>query len=212
MIAKGRFVRGNATQSAAHLQAHLKYIEYRSRELDETREDRSLFSKDNDHVERQEALDDVMEHTSNSVHYHKIVLSPADDEPIENWREWTRDVMSDLEDMQGKELHWYAVSHQNTEHPHIHVVLAGAGEDPETGEQEPVKLFQEDYQLLRESGIEHSERGFFFQLETDLEEFHQQDSLARNDVARDFVESFEEQQLARPEEDEPAIDRGAFEL
>jgi hypothetical protein len=83
------------------------------------------------------------------VHYHKIVLSPADDEPIENWREWTRDVMSDLEEMQGKELHWYAVSHQNTEHPHIHVVLAGAGEDPETGEQEPVKLYQEDYQRLR---------------------------------------------------------------
>ena len=210
MIAKGRFVRGNAAQSAAHLQAHLKYIEYRSRELDETREDRSLFSKDNDHVERQEALDDVMEHTSNSVHYHKIVLSPADDEPIEDWREWTRDVMSDLEDMQGKELHWYAVSHQNTDHPHIHVVLAGAGEDSEIGEQGPVKLYQEDYQLLRESGTEHSEHAFLLQLETELEELHQQDNLVRNEVVRNLVDSLEGQQIARPEEDEPVIDRGEF--
>ena len=204
-------MRGNATQSAAHLQAHFRYIEYRSRELDETREDRSLFSKDHDHVERQEALDDVLEHTSNSVHYHKIVLSPADDEPIEDWRSWTRDVMSDLEDRLGMELHWYAVSHQNTDHPHVHVVLAGAGEDHETGELEPVKLYQDDYQLLRESGREHNEHAFFFQLENELEELHQQDSLARNDGVRDFVESFEEQHFARPEEDEPVFDQGAFE-
>jgi len=210
MIARGRFVRGNAAHSAAHLNAHLRYVEHRSREVNETREDRYLFSKDNDHVERQEAQDDVMNHTNASVHYHKIVLSPADDEPIEDWREWTREVMSDLEDAQGKELHWYAVYHQNTDHPHVHVVLAGEGEDRETGEQEPVRLYKEDYQLLRESGREHSEHEYYYQLEKELEELHQQDGLARNEVVHDIVEPLEEQHLARSEEDESGIDRGAY--
>ncbi len=210
MIARGRFVRGHTATTAAHLGGHLKYIEHRSREVDEAREDRYLFSKDSDHVKRTEALEDVMEHTSSSVHYHKIVLSPASDEPIEDWHEWTREVMSDLEEAQGKDMHWYAVYHQNTDHPHVHVVLAGAGEDWGTGEQEPVKLYQEDYQLLRESGREHSDHEFYYQLETELEELHQQDGLARNDVVRDIVEPFEKQHLARPEEDEPGIDRGAY--
>ena len=38
--------------------------------------------------------------------------------------------MADLEDEQGKEMHWYAVHHSNTEHEHVHVVVAGAGRRP----------------------------------------------------------------------------------
>ncbi len=77
-------------------------------------------------MDRRDAVDDVMEHTSSSVSYHKIVLSPGEDEPVQDWQEWTREVMVDLEEQQGKDLHWYAVHHSNTEHEHVHVVLAGA--------------------------------------------------------------------------------------
>jgi type IV secretory pathway VirD2 relaxase len=129
MIAKGRFVKGGAANSASaagHLNSHLKYLEHRSRDDLERLEDRSIFSREDDDVERRAAVNDVMEHTSHSVSYHKIVLSPGDDEPVQNWRAWTREVMADLEDEQGKDLHWYAVVHQNTDHPHVHVVVAGA--------------------------------------------------------------------------------------
>ena len=68
-----------------------------------------IFSKDQDVVKRRDAVHDVMGHTSTSVHFHKIVLSPGQDEPVSNWREWTRQVMHDLEAAQGKQLHWYAV-------------------------------------------------------------------------------------------------------
>jgi len=121
-----------------------------------------------------------MEHTSHSVSYHKIVLSPSDDEPVQDWREWTREVMADLEDEQGKEMHWYAVHHNNTEHEHVHVVIAGAGEDRETGQEVAVKLYPQDYQQLRESGHEHSEYEFYFQLETALEELERQDDVVRD--------------------------------
>jgi len=81
-----------------------------------------------------------MAHTSHRVSYHTFVLSPGDDEPVQDWQQWTRDVLADLEEQQGKDLHWYAVHHSNTEHEHVHVVLAGAGEDRETGWEEAVKL------------------------------------------------------------------------
>ena len=182
MIARGKFVRGNPARTASHLTGHLKYLEYRSREIDETREDRYIFTKDDDHVERKDAQRDIMEHTSGSVHYHKIMLSPASDEPVEDWQQWTREVMRDLEETQGKDLHWYAVHHDNTEHPHVHVVLAGAAEDHVTGEMEPVKLYKGDYEHLRESGREYSEHGFYHQLEEDLQELDRQDTVVRDHV------------------------------
>ncbi len=110
-------------------------------------------------VNRRDAVNEVMEHTSTSVNYHKIVLSPSEEEPVHDWREWTRQVMHDLEEAQGKELHWFAV-HHNTEHPHVHVVVAGAGYNQEKDREEPVKLYTKDYDLLRESGREYSDYHF----------------------------------------------------
>ena len=188
MIAKGRYVKGGAANSASaggHLNSHLKYLEHRSHDDHESRDDRSIFSKEDDTVERRDAVNDVMEHTSHSVSYHKIVLAPSDDEPVQDWREWTREVMADLEDEQGKELHWYAVHHSNTEHEHVHVVVAGAGEDRETGQEVAVKLYPEDYQRLRESGHEHSEYEFYYHLETAFEELERQDDVVR-DQERDL--------------------------
>ncbi len=156
MIAKGRYVKGGAANSASAA------------------------------VDRRDAVNDVMDHTSRSVSYHKIVLSPSDDEPIQDWREWTRDVMADLEAEQGKELHWYAVHHTNTEHEHVHVVIAGAGEDFEIGQEEAVKLYPQDYQLLRESGHEHSDHDFYHQLDDLLKELDRQDDVGHGSVVRDL--------------------------
>jgi hypothetical protein len=123
MIAKGSgYVRGNRQAATARLTSHFKYTEHRSKDLErETRDGRRIFSKDQDVVSRKDAVDDVMEHTSTSVNYHKIVLSPGQDEPIQDWREWTRDVMHDLEERQGHALYWYAVKHDNTDNPHDQV-------------------------------------------------------------------------------------------
>ncbi len=188
MIAKGKYIKGgaaNRVSADSHLGAHLKYLEHRSRDEQESREDRSIFSKEDDHVNRRDAVDEVMEHTSNSVSYHKIVLSPGEDEPVQDWRDWTREVMADLEVEQGKDLHWYAVHHSNTEHDHIHVVIAGAGENWETGHEEAVKLYPQDYLLLRESGRDHSDHDFYYRIDTLLEELDRQDNTARDFVVRD---------------------------
>lgn len=175
MIAKGTsYVRGKGAGS--RLGAHLKYIEHRARDELESRSDRRIFDKDEDVVSRRDAQADIMEHAHPHVAYHKMVLSPGQDEPVPDWREWTRDVMSDLEARQGKELHWYAVAHQNTDNPHVHVVLAGSGENHETGEREVVKMFAPDYQFLRESGHEHSNHDWHERLDELYQQYnHEQD-------------------------------------
>jgi hypothetical protein len=155
----------------------MKYVEHRAMSEQESRDDRRIFSKDEDVVNRRDAVNDVMEHTSTSVNYHKIVLSPGEDEPVADWREWTRDVMRDLEERQGRSLHWYAVKHDNTDNPHVHVVLAGAGENHETGKEEAVKLYANDYQFLRESGHAHSEHEWYHQIESYLKEYNEQDHV-----------------------------------
>lgn len=178
MIAKGSgYVRGNKQAGRERLVSHMKYTEHRSMGERESRDDRRIFSKDEDVVSRRDAVDDVMSHTSTSANYHKVVLSPGQDEPIQDWREWTRDVMHDLEERQGHELHWYAVKHDNTDNPHVHVVIAGAGENSETGKTEPVKLYSPDYRFMEASGQEHSEHEWYRQISGLVKEY---DSQERN--------------------------------
>lgn len=156
-IAKGTgYVQGNRRAAAIKLASHIKYLEHRPRGADERREDRAIFSDQKDAVGRHQAIDDVMSHTSSAVNYHKLVLSPSKDEPVSDWREWTRSIMRDLEEFKGQELHWYAVKHNNTDDPHVHVVLAGSGERFRDGRPQAVKLYAQDYAFLRERGREHS--------------------------------------------------------
>jgi len=171
MIAKGTgFVKGKKEAALGRLVAHLKYIEHRHREENESRDDRHIFTKDDDRVTRGTAVQDVMDHTHRQVAYHKFVLSPGSVEHVTDWQEWTRGVMDDLEKKQGRELHWYAVKHDNTDNPHVHVVLAGAGENPESGKLEAVKMYQKDYELLRQSGTDRSDRDWYRQIEERLQE------------------------------------------
>jgi hypothetical protein len=156
-IAKGSgYVQGSRRAAAIRLANHIKYLEHRPRGSKETREDRTIFSDQKDAVGRHQAIDDVMNHTSSAVNFHKLVLSPSQEEPISDWREWTRNIMRDLEEFKQQELHWYAIKHNNTDDPHVQIVLAGSGERFRDGRPQAVKLYAQDYAFLRERGREHS--------------------------------------------------------
>ena len=156
-IAKGTgYVQGSRRAAAGKLASHIKYLEHRPRGAEETRDDRTIFSEQRDAVGRHQAIDDVMNHTSSAVNYHRLVLSPSKDEPVSDWQEWTRRVMRDLEVFKRQELHWYAVKHSNTDDPHVHIVLAGSGERFTNGRPQAVKMYAQDYAFLRERGREHS--------------------------------------------------------
>jgi type IV secretory pathway VirD2 relaxase len=199
MIAKGTgYVKGGGARG--RLGAHAKYVEYRARDERETRDDRRIFDKENDVVSQRDAVDDIMDHAHQGVAFHKIVLSPSNEEPVYDWREWTREVMADLEERQGKELHWFAVKHENTDDPHVHVVLAGSGENLETGKTEQVRMYTPDYQFLRESGQAHSDYEHTREIQGMMQDLDRQD--AQTPGARDVVDQFD----ARPQRE----DRGDF--
>ena len=166
----------NAGKASSSLKSHLKYIQYRERdEQQESRQDRHLFSKEYDHLDRKEAYTDVMAERAGDIYYHRMVLSPADNEPVTDYHRWTRDVMGDLERHLGTDLHWYATVHKNTDNPHVHIVLRGTGESRETGHLEPVELTPKEFKLMRESGREHSEQEHYRQLENVLKELEHLD-------------------------------------
>lgn len=59
---------------------------------------------------------------------------------------------------------WTAIRHTNTEHPHIHVVLAGCGSDLQTDVPTAVRLHLVEYEQLRKSGRHHREHDWQQQL------------------------------------------------
>jgi type IV secretory pathway VirD2 relaxase len=145
------YVRGSLDQITGRLVAHLKYIQYRSHEVEDA--DRRLFTVDADAVPRTVARDAILAHGHASVAFHKLVLSPNATEAarITDWHQWTRNVMGDLATRQGQQLFWYAVKHGNATHPHVHVVLSGSG-----GMGNMVRLSTCDFKAMVTSGSDYA--------------------------------------------------------
>lgn len=167
IIVKNHFYRGAVKKGqkanrapkavASKLSGHFKYLEHRPGE-----QDRAIFDAERDQVTRREAINDVMEHRSNRVDYHLLILSPDPEEPVSDLRQWTRDIMEDYAQQQGKDVHWYAVEHHNTvEHPHVHVVIAGGATAPDQEKLQPVVIFEDERDLLHRSALEHSDHDMY---------------------------------------------------
>jgi hypothetical protein len=157
-------------EAGQRLNAHLKYIEYRSREVAERREDRYLFTSRNpnedeeledqegdqekqqrqgDRVKRQEALEVMMGNVGSEegrgAYYHKLMLSHAESTMIQgqDGKAFVRECMHELEKRLKLNLIWYADQHSNTNHPHFHIILAGSGLDRD-GNRQNVRLGPEE--------------------------------------------------------------------
>lgn len=185
-VVRGHYIPGNPRRNPRQLLvAHLKYAQHRKLGPQETREDRFIFDQASDQVQRPDAINDIMAHGSRSVRFHKIVLSPAEYEHIEDFRQWTRDIMRDLEQRKGIRLHWYAIVHnhqrEQIDTPHVHVVLAGAGEDlkEQTDTLKTVHMhWLKDYGFMRRSGREHSNFSFYQQIQQELEQIEREEREA----------------------------------
>ncbi len=143
-------VRGNYTRQVAGAKASLRY--YLSRERGPGEPARELWGKDGP-LTRQEAYALLDRYQDRGVATHRLILSPAADARFADLRAMTQHVLRELEKDKGQALHWVAVEHRNTDNPHVHVLLCGAGE---CGNQiRQVRLDRRDYGRLREEGREH---------------------------------------------------------
>src|SRR5262249_12312797 len=88
------------------------------------------------------------------VAYHSLVLSPGplgEGLTVEQMREWTRQVMADLESRWGGAVIWFAVVHQHTGHIHAHVIVAASHERPDGGRQR-ARFRREDFAAMSANG------------------------------------------------------------
>jgi len=58
-------------------------------------------------------------------HHFRIIVSPEDAADLTDLREYTRDLVRQMEADLGTRLEWIAVDHWNTDNPHIHLLVRG---------------------------------------------------------------------------------------
>jgi hypothetical protein len=66
-------------------------------------------------------------------------------------------------------------------------VLAGAGEDKETGQMKTVRMDAPDYQYLREQGREHSNFEFYRTLDKEMHELSTEDTTTRESSGQEMT-------------------------
>lgn len=129
---------------------HIKYIQHRPGE-DREPGGREMFNDKEDRVDGRAMRQSVREIGNAKVVAHKLTLSP--EVTPEDRKAFTRDVMHDLSRHKGLDLDWYAVAHNNTDHPHIHVVVLGKDRN---GSE--VSLNLKDIEKAKEFGDRYLER------------------------------------------------------
>jgi hypothetical protein len=93
------------------------------------------------------------EHQARGYLAHRLMLSPPAEQHPDDLRALTRHVMGELEHDKGQTLHWVAVEHRNTAHPHVHVLLCGGGERGDAVRE--VRLDRRDHAQIKEDGMDY---------------------------------------------------------
>jgi hypothetical protein len=120
VIVKASYAK-RSSDSNRHIKAHLKYIQ--ERERGEGEKERTFFDRQLQNIERWEVERVMLQNKGSRAAMHKLILSPGDNSiDIKNY---TRECMEALEERLGHKLDWYATIHENTDHHHAHVVIAG---------------------------------------------------------------------------------------
>ncbi|HEY9731914.1 MAG TPA: hypothetical protein V6C89_08380 [Drouetiella sp.] len=130
--------------------SHVKYIQHRpGKDLEQG--GRDVFTDLEDSVEAKDLRDIIRDYEGRGVVIHKLTLSPEvnPNDP----KEFTREVMHQLGSQKGLDLEWWAVTHDNTDHRHVHVVVLSKDRN---GRE--VKFDKRDYDLIKEFGDRYLER------------------------------------------------------
>lgn len=143
-------LRHSYTRHRDTARAALRYYQMRPRGADER--PRSLFTRDGA-VSRAEAYQLLDAHQSGRYLAHRLMLSPPIERCPDDLRSFTRHVMHALGEDRGQTLHWVAVEHRNTAHPHVHILLCGGGERGDAVRD--VRLSRDDHVRIKADGEEY---------------------------------------------------------
>lgn len=149
------FMKVTNTKSISKVKAHSKYIGFRSRENHQN--ERGLFNREKDngvsHTEFAQRLSErpSLSHSQSNKAF-KVVLSWREQDARElgihdeqKYKEVARNYVENLEKDKGMQLDYIGAVHMKDEHPHVHLVISGVGDDRETGQDRRLRIdFKED--------------------------------------------------------------------
>ena len=122
VVVKARIVRMSASSVGA-LRAHLGYIRRDSAALDQ--EKGRLFNDISDDAPTR----DFVENAEKDRHHFRFIVSPEDGAELADLKPFARDLVSQMETDLGTRLDWVAAVHDDTAHPHAHIVVRGKRDD-----------------------------------------------------------------------------------
>lgn len=120
VIVKARVVRHGGRASLA---AHLNYLQRDGVTRDG--EKGVLFGAEADGLDRNA----FAARCEGDRHHFRFIVSPEDAPEMGDLNGFTRELMTRMETDLGTRLDWRAVEHWNTDNPHVHIIVRGAGED-----------------------------------------------------------------------------------
>src|SRR3546814_10293533 len=125
VVVKARVVklRGSGSKAAY---AHLRYLQRESVTLDGERG--RLYSASLDAADGPKFLD----RGQDDRHQFRLIVAPEDGAELGDLRDFTRELMAQMEHDLQTQLDWVAVDHHNTGRPHSHVVIRGVTDDGKT--------------------------------------------------------------------------------
>lgn len=157
-VVRSQFVYRSA-DSHRRLRSYVHYVQERERGEGEREESRKIFDRERNDIDRVEAGRELLDNEGKRVSFHAMILSPGDN--TVDLKEYARDAMDKLEDRMGCDLKWVAVAHENTDHHHVHVIVAGGFPEQDRHpfgaerEGDDVRLYREDLDFLRETGNDY---------------------------------------------------------
>ena len=162
--------------------AHVKYIQNRPGRDKADGKARQFFDEFKSGLDGKDLRKMIKLMEDSRVVVHKLTLAP-EIEPLSK-EAYTREVMDKIAREKGLDLNWMAVSHGNTDHAHIHVVVLGKDKKGKM-----VWLGKEDYPKLREYGDTYLERWQPLELERSRQERERRDreKLAERQKQRELA-------------------------
>jgi len=118
---KARFLRHSARSSS--LAAHLSYL--RREGVSRDGEKARLFGPETEDADPKA----FAERCHDDRHHFRFIVSPEDAAELHDLKTFARDLMGQVEKDLGTGLDWVGVDHWNTEHPHLHILVRGVGDD-----------------------------------------------------------------------------------
>ncbi len=181
-VVKHSYLSGK-NQGMGRAKAHVRYIQFRGGK-DKDEEPRSFFNNLRDDINGRQVANSVSAQDERGTVMHKLILSPG--VQGSDVKEYCREVMAELSSRKGLDLEWYAVQHDNTSNPHVHIVVMGKDQHGHR-----VKLGRDDYTKIKETGDRYLERNRLLdkdEKEKEKDKDKDQDKEERNPVTR-FVDA-----------------------